>query len=410
MRRLIYLFSILVVVGVVIGVGYFLRYRTEEPEVPILGQLPTTPTQKAPPATSASPTPSAPGTSTPSALSQSALPQISAEGRKFGVVSQNNILDFFVAADNSVIFVEPSGKIGRVVRGETSLLSSSEIVNLWRASFSYDGKKILAEFGDLYMPQYSVFDTENKSWSPLPSYIKTPAWSPTSYEIAYLAEKSGEDALATLDITNPKAKPREILNLNAKDVFLSWLEPNSILINEKGGAAFAASVFRVDIKNKAIDLLIPPRIGLEVLWSAKAERGLIFVGGRTLRGGELGLVDEKGVLLNRLAFITLPRKCGFYEKAAGQISTSTPPSEEFLACAIPRDREKPTKVPLPDAYEERALYTSDDLYEISLKDGTVREIYKSESSYFDGYNLKIFGKNLFFVNRFDGKLYAVSLE
>ncbi len=422
MRRFLYLFIIIAVIALVVLIGYFLRERANVNEGGATGNLPPVPSgqfPKPPPGTSPG-SPASPG---------GALPPTTFLGQKFGVIAQNKVLSFFVDDQNNTTLVQPDGQVVRVVSGEASVLSSSAIVNLREARFSYDGKRILAVFGDQSSLQASIFDVPNKSWQPLQSSFRSPAWSPNSYQIVYLFDKGDATVLTTLDTGNAKAKPQELIKLHLQDVSLSWPTQNKIIVSDKPSSFSFGSIWGFDVKLKTLSPLVENKLGLESVWSGGAELGLIFSTDLTRRGGKLSLVDNKGNTLNDFAILTLPSKCAFdiratqpqttsTVKAATNTKTSTSTAaaaDRFLYCAIPRDQNKFAASQLPDDYEKRVLFAADDLFRINLnlgapEAGSIEPVFSNSGQMLDITDVKIFNQNLFFINRLDQKLYAVSLK
>lgn len=420
MKRFLYLFTTIAVVVLVILVGYYLRYRAGSPEATtgVARSLPSTPNQVNKPQNSALP-------ATPARPQQGNLLPSSVSG-KFGLVAQNQAVNFFVDGDNNAIIVQPDGQVVKVVKGEAATLSSAAVTDLISAEFSYDGKKILAIFGDPSAPQGSLFDVATKSWQPLQAGLQSATWSGTNYQIVYLKEGVGYKSLTIFDASNPKSKPRELARLHVQDVSLGWIKPNQIVLTEKSSAEIISSVWSFDIKLKRLSLLLDGRRGQESIWSRTSNIGLDFVATISKRGGILSLVDAAGNALTGLRLNTLPSKClfGSETKNLSQVTTSTVSSGSksilsnasttvtvnILYCAIPRNSDRFSRARLPDDYDKRSLFTVDDIYKINPSDGNASPIFNDAGQSVDVSNLKTFNQNLFFVNRFDNKVYALSLK
>jgi hypothetical protein len=398
MKRFLYIFIVVGVIVVAVLLVLFLRKQNSSQGGDIFGNLPSVGTQSGTPP-SATPTPPPTPATRPTQFS----------GQKFGFVAENPTVAYFVDSQSNATLVQPDGQVVKVTDGASLVLSSSIITNLSRASFSYDGKKILALFGNATSPQASIFDTITKSWQPLSQELVSAAWSPTDYRIVYFANKNGISVLTTLDTSNPKAKPLDLLILRVQDILLSWIAPNQILLKEKGGVFTQASVWSFDLKNKTLSSFVDGKFGLDSLWSGEAGMGLVFETDETRRGGKLTLLDAAGNALNGIQFLTLPPKCAF-DVVPINSSSSTSSSEKYLYCAIPRDREKMSVVQLPDAYQKKAIFTVDDFYKVDLGDGGVSQVFADASLSLDCTQLRIVNQTLFFINRFDQKLYAISLK
>lgn len=130
-----------------------------------------------------------------------------------------------------------------------------------------------------------------------------------------------------------------------------------------------------------------------------------------------------------MTFLTLPSKCAFsYQPTTASTttptssssSTSTPSSTvtstsqaptAFLAlyCGIPIDPTELSIAQLPDSYDQLAFFTADAFYEINTETGAIQNIFSPTES-IDASVLHVFNNTLFFVNRYDQKLYAISLS
>ena len=59
--------------------------------------------------------------------------------------------------------------------------------------------------------------------------------------------------------------------------------------------------------------------------------------------------------------------------------TSTP----YLYCGVPRDSETLSISHLPDDYDQMALFTSDDIYQVNLQSGAIDTVFNDQSQNFD---------------------------
>lgn len=334
-------------------------------------------------------------------------------GKGIGIVSNEPVLNYFVDSQNTVITVQPDGKIEQIAKGQSTYLSSSKINDVLWADFSYDGKKILVAFGDALNPQWSTFDVATKAWTVLPLNPAVAAWSPVDYKIAYLLASGGSGvSLQTLDITNMKAKPKILLSFPDADFEISWPATNTIFLSDRSSAFFSSSVFAFNVKSGTLAAVVKNRVGLQTRWNANGTMGLVLTGTEVVRGGKLGVIDGSGTVLHELSFLTLPSKCVFIGPAAATAATSTktvPAAPPTLICGVPRNASVLARNPLPDAYAERRIMTADDVYRVGLTDGGITPAFNDPSQAFDTSNVKAANGSLFFVNRYDGKLYALQL-
>ena len=55
-----------------------------------------------------------------------------------------------------------------------------------------------------------------------------------------------------------------------------------------------------------------------------------------------------------------------------------------------------------------ALFTSDNLYKVNTETGVIQPLWNSPTQNMDVSDLKFFNNALFFVNRYDNKLYGLT--
>lgn len=413
MKRSISLLLVVAVVAVLFAVGYWLRYRgsTSIDLTPIPnpsspqplggGSLPTS--QGAP----AAPVPTG------------GIPAAGGEKAILSLVAQNPALSYFVLGQNDFLLAQPDGQIVEVTGGQAAVLSSQTIADLREIAFSSDGQKIIAVFGDLQSPQVSLFDTTSKTWQPLELHVPWVAWSPTGRKIAYFVNNGDVSTLTTLDVNDAKAKPQEILRLHEQDLFAEWTASTSLLLKDRGTALVPSSLWRVDISKKTLFPVILDQIGLQALWEPKTNQGLSFTSGLGGRGGALSLVDNQGKSLLKLNFLALPSKCAFDASAApgptslassstALASSSPSANQNVLYCAVPNDTNRLKEEILPDNYEQKSLFTADSFMKVLLAGGALQKVFEPAQS-IDAINLRIVNGVLFFINRLDSRLYALSL-
>jgi hypothetical protein len=243
-----------------------------------------------------------------------------------------------------------------------------------------------------------------KAWTPLPAGMISPAWSHNDYRIAYLKESAGGTAtVTTLDVSKTTNKPVALTSLNAADLILTWPNKTSIILAGKGSAYAQSTAWLLALPSEALTELVPDSFGFEGAWSnTTSTTGIVLSSLNYGRTGSLSLVTSAGVA-QPLTLATLPSKCAF----SYQASASTTP---FLAlyCAVPTGTNF-SLATLPDDYNQMALFTNDSFYMINTASGATQPIFAPSISV-DATNVRLFNNILFFVNRYDNKLYAISLS
>jgi hypothetical protein len=359
----------------------------------------------------------------------------------FGLVSNEQVFSYFVDPQNDVEAIEPSGEIAEIENGadgQANFLSSSQLQNLITGGFSYDGMFGLVNFGNVSNPQTSVFNMKTKTWNALPVNMISPAWSPVDYRIAYLSPNSdGSVTLATLDGSKAASKPVALLTLNAQDLMLSWPSKNLIVLSDRPTAYNQGEIWFYNLSTKSLTLGTAAAYGLSATWSNTANpAGIVWgsntsdgTGGLTLQGifGTSTAMSTQG-----FNFLTLPSKCTFNTELQATTTASSTPSaapsatptplkgspkqtpapapQTYLAlyCAIPQNQSSFGAATMPDQYDQMAFFTADNFYRIHTDTGATDAVLLPSGSY-DATDLHVYNSILFFVNRYDQKLYAISL-
>jgi hypothetical protein len=443
MKRYLYIIiGIIVAAAIVILVLFLIKNNTASPTITTsgttTGSLPTVGTQGNG-GSGASSSVAALGLS-PIASGTSASTSSQTVVQNFGVLSQSPVLDYFIDAQNNITAVQPTGAIITIKNGQTTTVSSSTLDSIISGSFSYDGKKVVVSYGDPLNPQAGVYDVAANAWTALPKGMLSPQWSPiNNYQIAYLAVPSaGKLALATINAGNLKAGPTTLLTLNANDLTLQWPTAGEFILSDKPTSQNAGSVWAYNSSAGTLNPLIYEVPGAEGIWSRNAAipYGLTFFNNPSGQGANtLQLQAFSGSLPTQpLALSTMPSKCVFNTElmpvatstaASTGVSTSAsstaktvvvsktaPTSTPYLAlyCGIPRSSSGFSSAHLPDDYNTMALFTSDDIYKINTATGAEQVLWSDATQNVDVSDVKFFNHALFFVNRYDQKLYGLTFS
>jgi hypothetical protein len=295
----------------------------------------------------------------------------------------------------------------------------------------------VVSYGDPSDPQTGVYNVATNAWTALPQGMFSPQWSPiNNYQIAYLAAPSaGKLTLATINAANPKAAPTTLLTLNANDLALQWPTATEFILADKPTSQNAGSVWAYNSAAGTLSPLMYEVSGAEGIWSHNAAipYGLTFYNNPSGRGNALQLQAFSGSLPTQpLAFSTLPSKCAFNTEltpvatstAAGAATSTTASSTAkasvktvttsapYLAlyCGIPRSSSGFSSAHLPDDYNTMELFTPDDIYKINTATGAEQALWNDATQNMDVSDVKLFNNALFFVNRYDQKLYGLTFN
>lgn len=430
MKRIWYLLIILGVIGLVILLGYFLRYRLAyQPSSPsgsnqednsIYNNLFGTGSQQGGENQNSSSTQGQDQSST-----TAELPEL------FGLVSDLNATDYYIYSKKHFALVQPDGKVVEITDSNPATISSTPITKFIASAFSYDGKKIMAVFGDEQNLQVSIFSLESRSWSGLPEKVDgIPVWSPSSYDLAYL-KRTGDTTNIEIFNTQTKKK-RTAATFHFQDIAILWSRPDAILIKERGSAYTKTSAWIVELSTQKVYPIARDVFGLDIISNADLSSYLQFTASELRRGGELSLLDGQAQLVKKLSFTALPTDCVYgaaqYKKdeqrqsgSGATTSTATSsvsknktvvvvPSEPVLVCAIIQDQNSLRSKALPDLLYRHSLPVVDAIRQINLASGAISTLFEDDSFGMDAQSMRIFFNHAFFINRSNSKLYHVPLN
>ena len=132
--------------------------------------------------------------------------------------------------------------------------------------------------------------------------------------------------------------------------------------------------------------------GLMIKWADDGSVGLKFQ--RRDNENSLVLMDKNGRVLNIPLFdTTLPVKCAV--------------DSEKIYCGVPREILPGTI--LPDDYLKRKIYLNDDILAWDIALNTVERLFDGNNIIIDVDNLSKESGKIFFINRYDRKLYSIDI-
>ncbi len=301
---------------------------------------------------------------------------------------------------SGVFYVSRDGIIYKVkADGADEALTSSPIENFQSLEASFDGKRVIIKSGNSGASKFVVYNSENNIFESLPDKITAVDFSPDGKKVAYFsanAKDSDKSDLITKSLIDLKQKPATLLSLYQGDFNLDWISQNKITLVPKPSAFYPASIWTVDVAKKTLNRLTAEDNGLNGLvvnWSSDGKIGLQFSSLLEGRNRILNLINDQGEIKANFEFITLPEKCFV--------------SDPKVYCAIPQNI--PDKSALPDDYLKNAVYFVDSLYQIDITTNSFERIFDGSASAIDAVNLKFTDGKLFFVNKYDNKLYVLEL-
>ena len=316
------------------------------------------------------------------------------------VVAQAAVIDYVVNL-RGVTLIASNGAI--ISASSTEAIGQANFGNILDARFSSDGKWLLVKSGSNDLAVWNLLDVAKKTWKSIQANTSEMVWSQNGSQLAYLARRTNGNTLNTY--TPATGAIKTLLTLSAPDLRLRWKDASHILIMDQPSSLVPGTIWDFGMAGGTLTPFVTNISGAELLWGGSKSGGLLFKAGST--GGDLMLVNSGGGTVQSASFLTLPSKCVFGESAA---TSTIPDLASYLFCAIPQNQQIIKERQLPDDYLKGKFSTADALYAVNLLRGTFTPITPaSESFSFDAANLKVYGENVYFVNRNDKKLYRVSL-
>lgn len=325
---------------------------------------------------------------------------------KLSVISDNTIYGYWVFNSNQkiqgsgVFYVGRDGIIYKVKADDADeALTSSSIENFQSLKSSLDGKRVIIKSGNSGASKFVVYNSENNIFESLPDKITAADFSPDGKKAAYFSANAGDPGksdLITKSLIDLKQKPATLLSLYQGDFGLNWISQNKITLVPKPSAFYPASIWAVDVVKKTLSRLTSEENGLNGLivnWSSDGKIGLQFSSSMEGRSRILNLINDQGEVMANFEFVTLPEKCFV--------------SDPKIYCAIPQSI--PDKSALPDDYLKNAVYFVDSLYQIDITSNSFERIFDGNASAIDAINLNFVDGKLFFINKYDSKLYVLEL-
>lgn len=420
MKYLKYLLIILIIL-LIIGGGYFFRYNCNyTPQNWFSKIIYSLKCKKATPLNQGSPTPPSVSQNTNQQETEQNNVIQSNLNNKYNVIYNDEVVDYFILESGEVVLINKFGEIISIKNKNQETITSNLNFIPKNINFTKDGSKIVVNLNNII----SILDINSKKWRQLEQDSFSPFISENN-ELFYLIKKQDNSVdLMKIDLNKEDISPQKLINLNALNYKIISKNNDSILLASNPSSIDIGSVLEFNTKTKNL-YLVYELPGLAFKWSEKFNLGLMLTTNNfdNYRGGVLTLLN-KDKENKTFSFLTLPSKCDFKEVKNKEISLQKPTNtttilnnEETknqlnniqLICAVPRDQERLKYQRFVDDYLMRELYTEDDVYLINLSDQTMNIIWSSNNDYFDMNNVKVFNNKLFFINRFDNKLYSIDI-
>ncbi len=308
-------------------------------------------------------------------------------------ISEETVFDFWTNPDTGEVFYfTPDGRVMNAKEGPDLEISKQTINALNFIEIGPKKQKVLAAFGDPQAPQWGIFDIIDGVWRPLPADIIKATWGDNEEKLITIVKSGNYQNFAEADITQmPPSYQILARDLRLKDVKLTSLSDNRVVISELPSASYAGSLWQFDLKSLNLNLLIASEYGLDISWSDKKDLAFLF----GLNSG-FSILDDNLRVKIPVPFVTLPQKC-------------TADSSKIY-CFVPQNI--PSDTTLPDDYLTEKFFSVDDLFVLGIDSEEFTKMISSNTAgvpAVDAKNPRVSGNKIYFINRYDNGLYELSL-
>ncbi|GEM_PF-987591 len=385
-KKIIITLLIVIVLGVIV---YFIWGGITGPEA-----LPTESSSSTPPGDGSSLPPV--GTST-GGDSQGNTITFPAESDPLFRVSDQPVSGYWIDPQTDGIFYLDAG--GRVLLvnknegGDDTEIIKQGVGVLNTLEVGPNSQKVLAAFGDPRSPQWGIFDDVDQTWRPLPSTILNATWGSDNGTLYGVVQNGSVPALALIDTSKGDISIKTLIkDFRFHDAQLSYLFPSTLLVQEKGSSFYPSRVWKIDTKDLSIHQIFGQTNGLSL--KPDGEGDVFF----SFYKNVFQILNPQTLsAYTPIPFLTLPEKCTL----GGAIAY----------CFVPKSENFKTSV-LPDDYLKQKIFTLDAFFEVNLLNGGIvsTDLPKTVNNGLFDATLPKFSKGfLYFINRYDGFLYALNL-
>ncbi|OGM94084.1 hypothetical protein A2610_01785 [Candidatus Wolfebacteria bacterium RIFOXYD1_FULL_48_65] len=335
-------------------------------------------------------------------ISGGVIRPLESKQERLRVISSREVSGYWMVTATSapaLMYADGEGNILRVDEAGDELVYERSIPNIATVRPSFDGSRVFVESKGAGGSIFRLFDAIERLPGVTLEGISEVTWAPTGTEAAYFVTVGDSMRLRiqTADLIglSDSAKFTEVLGVPLNDFTIDWPQKDVLYMAQRPSAEYVSDLWRVDMKTKNVKKFLSDR-GLMVQWAPFGTRALKFT---TAENGahKLALINDQGVELAAVKFITLPNKC-----------VITAPMQMY--CAIPRDQAAFARLTLPDDYLKRGAYTQDGIYQIDIANNGIRAIYEGDDMAIDATNLTVLEDKIIFINRYDRKLYSLDLQ
>lgn len=252
---------------------------------------------------------------------------------------------------------------------------------------SLNGDMAIIATGSKAAPTFAVINVITRKRVFLPALTQSATWHPNGKDVVFLREEDAKNPAGVYVYTVSRGTSTLLARLTMAGVKLGPYSSSAISMIEEPSLQRPSRAWSFDLGRKTLRQLAPATAGLMASWSGSTEplHMLAFapaIGLAQIANGKITAFTDN--------IQTLPIKCAL--------------TSGLAYCAIPN--AVPAK--LPDSYLQKAVYTIDSFVTLT-KEGVSSTLFNSqaEGQPVDAVSLQKIGDSLYFINRYDNKLYSL---
>lgn len=312
----------------------------------------------------------------------------------FKKLSDAPALGFWISkTTGSVFYIATSGIVMEAKDGADVEVSKQGVSRFINLDPSPSGERVLVSSGNPDSPQWSLFDSIDKVWRPLPKELVNVTWAGSESQLVGVVQLNNTLSLSFINIAKqPYGYKTIVPNFNMLDVVFSAKSSTELLISEKTSSYSSSRIWQLDTKTGIMTLVTSPAFGSFVRWSNNKD--VLF---RFSSPSKFSILDRTFSEIVPTLLTTLPSKCDG--------------GTDVVYCFVPKDTNAFSRTrAIPDDYFMNKLYTSDDLHKVDLRTGNDSAVVVGEAGSvpaLDADNVIYVNSSIYFMNKYDNYVYAV---